>query len=90
MAIQLSHRSIDPLDEIDPLIDSYSSNIDRDIFFTQTSLAKKLAVMIIQTGKILDKSVVRSKHFDRFAKVYAREMQKFPEFFGSRKFLLLK
>ena len=29
-------------------------------------------------------------YFGRFAKVYAREMQKFREFFVSRKFLLLK
>ena len=29
-------------------------------------------------------------YFGRFAKVYAREMQKFREFSGSRKFLLLK
>ena len=29
-------------------------------------------------------------YFGRFAKVYAREMRKFREFFGSRKFLLLK
>ena len=29
-------------------------------------------------------------YFGRFAKVYAREMQKFLEFFGSRKFLLAK
>ena len=28
--------------------------------------------------------------FGRFAKVYACEMQRFREFFGSRKFLLLK
>ena len=28
--------------------------------------------------------------FGRFAKVYAREVQKFREFFGSRKFQLLK
>ena len=35
---------------------------------------------------------LRSKkfYFVRFAKVYAREMQKFREFFGSRKILLLK
>ena len=29
-------------------------------------------------------------YYGRFAKVYAREMQKFREFFGSRKFLLPK
>ena len=32
----------------------------------------------------------KNQLFCPFAKVYAREMQKFREFFGSRKFLLLK
>ena len=36
-------------------------------------------------------SLIREKfYFGQFAKVYAREMQKFREFFGSRKFLLAK
>ena len=46
---------------------------------------KKSTFLCIRESLICEKF-----YFGRFAKVYAREMQKFREFFGCRKFLLAK